>query len=98
METRFVSEPKPAPGAVTSFATTSCAPFAWSLRSASARSSSLPAASVSGYYIGHPDARFFGLGKIGRDQVADYAARKGVSQEQAEIWLAPNLAYTPGTD
>jgi len=58
----------------------------------------LPAASVSGYYIGHPDARFFGLGKIGRDQVADYAARKGVSQEQAEIWLAPNLAYTPGTD
>ena len=58
----------------------------------------LPAASVSGYYIGHPKARYFGLGKVGRDQVADYAARKGVSVEQAEIWLAQNLAYTPGKD
>ena len=58
----------------------------------------LPAASVSGYYIGHPDARYFGLGKVGRDQVADYAARKGVDVAQAERWLAPNLAYTPGKD
>jgi len=56
----------------------------------------LPAASVSGYYIGHPQARYFGLGKIGRDQVADYAARKGIDVAQAEQWLAPNLAYTPG--
>ena len=56
----------------------------------------LPAASVSGYYIGHAQARYFGLGKIGRDQVADYAARKGITVDQAEIWLAPNLAYTPG--
>ncbi|MCZ6743038.1 MAG: hypothetical protein O7D27_12870, partial [Alphaproteobacteria bacterium] len=55
----------------------------------------LPAASVSGYYIGHGQARYFGLGKVGRDQVADYAARKGVEVAQAEIWLAPNLAYTP---
>ncbi len=54
-----------------------------------------PAASVSGYYIGHPDARYFGIGSIGRDQVADYAARKGVSEAQVEKWLASNLAYTP---
>ena len=55
-----------------------------------------PAASVSGYYIGHPDARYFGLGKIGRDQVEDYANRRDVSTEQVERWLASNLAYTPG--
>ncbi len=55
----------------------------------------LPAASVSGYYIGHPEARYFGIGKIGRDQVEDYAGRKGVSVAQAEKWLAPNLAYRP---
>ena len=53
----------------------------------------LPAASVSGYYIGHPEARYFGVGKIGRDQVADYARRKGVTVAQAEKWLAPNLGY-----
>jgi 5-methyltetrahydrofolate--homocysteine methyltransferase len=53
-----------------------------------------PAASVSGYYIGHPEARYFGLGKIGRDQAEDYARRKGVSLAQAEKWLAPNLGYT----
>jgi 5-methyltetrahydrofolate--homocysteine methyltransferase len=54
-----------------------------------------PAASVSGYYIGHPSARYFGLGKIGRDQVADYAARKGASVAQVEKWLASNLGYRP---
>ncbi len=54
-----------------------------------------PAASVSGYYIGHPQARYFGLGRVGRDQVADYAARKGITVEQAETYLAHNLAYTP---
>ena len=54
-----------------------------------------PAASVSGYYIGYRQARYFGLGKIGRDQAADYAERKGVSVEQVEKWLAPNLAYVP---
>src|SRR3546814_8956042 len=54
-----------------------------------------PAASVSGYYIGHPQARYFGIGKLGRDQVEDYAKRKGVDVEQAEKWLAPNLGYRP---
>ena len=53
----------------------------------------LPAASVSGFYFGHPDARYFGIGKIGRDQVEDYATRKGVEVAVAERWLAPNLAY-----
>ncbi|MDX1485598.1 MAG: methionine synthase [Alphaproteobacteria bacterium] len=57
-----------------------------------------PAASVSGYYIGHPEARYFGLGSIGRDQVADYAARRGIAVDEAERFLAHNLAYTPGKD
>ncbi|MCR4377129.1 MAG: methionine synthase [Rhodospirillales bacterium] len=56
----------------------------------------MPASSVSGFYLSHPDAKYFGIGKIGRDQVADYAKRKGVSIEQAEKWLAPNLGYTVG--
>ncbi len=54
-----------------------------------------PAASVSGVYFGHPDARYFSVGRIGRDQVEDYAARKGVSLAEAERWLRPNLAYEP---
>jgi len=53
----------------------------------------LPAASVSGYYISHPNAAYFGIGKIGRDQVADYAARKGEPVDVVERWLAANLAY-----
>jgi 5-methyltetrahydrofolate--homocysteine methyltransferase len=52
-----------------------------------------PTAAVSGYYIGHPDARYFGLGKIGRDQVEDYARRRGVEPAQVEKWLASNLGY-----
>ena len=52
----------------------------------------LPAASVSGYYFWHPQARYFGLGRISRDQLEDYAARKGWSIAEAERWLAPNLA------
>ncbi len=52
----------------------------------------LPAASVSGLYLWHPQARYFGVGRIGRDQVADYARRKGWSLAEAERWLAPNLA------
>lgn len=52
-----------------------------------------PAASVSGFYFMHPEARYFGLGKIEKDQVTDYANRKGMSLEEAEKWLAPNLAY-----
>jgi 5-methyltetrahydrofolate--homocysteine methyltransferase len=54
-----------------------------------------PPASVSGLYFAHPEARYFAVGKIGRDQVADYAARKGMAFEEAERWLAPNLAYEP---
>lgn len=52
----------------------------------------LPAASVSGFYFAHPDASYFGVARIGPDQVADYAARRGVSVAQAEAWLRPNLA------
>ncbi len=51
-----------------------------------------PAASVSGYYFGNPEARYFGLGKINEDQVRDYAKRKGIAYEKAEKWLAPNIA------
>ena len=52
-----------------------------------------PAASVSGFYFAHPESRYFSLGKIGRDQVEEYARRKGISVEEAERWLRPNLAY-----
>jgi 5-methyltetrahydrofolate--homocysteine methyltransferase len=55
-----------------------------------------PGASVSGWYFSHPDARYFGVGRLGRDQVEDYAARKGWSLQEAERWLAPNLGYRPG--
>ncbi|MGI9039427.1 MAG: methionine synthase [Gemmatimonadota bacterium] len=54
-----------------------------------------PASSVSGWYFGHPEAQYFGLGRIGRDQVADYAERAGVSVAEAERRLSPNLAYEP---
>jgi 5-methyltetrahydrofolate--homocysteine methyltransferase len=54
-----------------------------------------PAAAVSGLYFSHPESRYFGVGKIGRDQVADYASRKGWSQEEAERWLGPILNYDP---
>ncbi len=54
-----------------------------------------PAASVCGWYIAHPESFYFGLGNIGRDQVEDFAGRKGVSVETAERWLAPNLGYVP---
>ena len=53
----------------------------------------LPAASVSGYYFAHPESRYFGIGRIGKDQVADYARRKGMSITEAERWLAPILGY-----
>jgi 5-methyltetrahydrofolate--homocysteine methyltransferase len=52
-----------------------------------------PAAAVSGYYFAHPNARYFGLGKITQDQVSDYAKRKNITLEEAEKWLSPNLAY-----
>jgi 5-methyltetrahydrofolate--homocysteine methyltransferase len=57
-----------------------------------------PAASVSGIYLAHPEARYFSVGRIGRDQVEDYAARKGGSKAEAERWLRPNLGYEPAED
>ena len=51
----------------------------------------LPTSAVSGFYFGHPEAQYFGVARIGRDQLEDYAARRGVSLEQAERWLRPNL-------
>ncbi len=55
----------------------------------------VPTAAVSGWYFAHPDAKYFGVAKIERDQVADYAARKGMSLSEMERWLAPNLNYDP---
>jgi 5-methyltetrahydrofolate--homocysteine methyltransferase len=52
-----------------------------------------PAASVSGYYFSHPQAKYFNVGRIGRDQVESYAKRKGESIEDVEKWLGPNLSY-----
>jgi 5-methyltetrahydrofolate--homocysteine methyltransferase len=54
-----------------------------------------PGSSVSGLYFAHPEARYFSLGKIGRDQVEDYAQRKGMSVAEVERWLGPNLNYDP---
>jgi 5-methyltetrahydrofolate--homocysteine methyltransferase len=54
-----------------------------------------PTAAVSGWYFGHPEARYFAVGKIDIDQVRSYAARKGITVEGAERWLAPNLGYDP---
>ena len=51
----------------------------------------LPAASVSGLYLAHPQARYFSIGRIGRDQLEDYAARKGIPIDEAERWLRPLL-------
>jgi 5-methyltetrahydrofolate--homocysteine methyltransferase len=53
----------------------------------------MPAASVSGFYFAHPEARYFGLGKISKDQVEDYAKRKNMSVDTVERWLGPNLNY-----
>jgi 5-methyltetrahydrofolate--homocysteine methyltransferase len=53
----------------------------------------LPAASVSGFYLAHPDARYFAVGKIGEDQAQDYARRKVLKVDETERWLAPVLAY-----
>lgn len=57
-----------------------------------------PAAAVSGWYFGHPESDYYSLGRILKDQVEDYAQRKGISLEAAEKWLAPNLAYDPESD
>ena len=55
----------------------------------------LPAAAVSGYYFSHPDAQYFVVGRLTREQVEDYARRKGWTLAEAERWLAPNLDYDP---
>jgi 5-methyltetrahydrofolate--homocysteine methyltransferase len=55
----------------------------------------IPAASVSGIYLGHPDARYFSVGRLGRDQVEDYAARQGIPLDEAERRLRPTLGYEP---
>jgi 5-methyltetrahydrofolate--homocysteine methyltransferase len=57
----------------------------------------MPAASVSGLYFAHPESRYFSVGKIGRDQVEDYARRKGMAVEEMERWLSPNLGYEAET-
>lgn len=54
-----------------------------------------PASSVSGWYFAHPDSRYFGVGKLGSDQITDYAVRRNIELEVAEKWLAPSLAYEP---
>jgi 5-methyltetrahydrofolate--homocysteine methyltransferase len=54
-----------------------------------------PGSSVSGLYFAHPESRYFGLGKIDRDQALDYAARKGMGVAEVERWLGPNLDYDP---
>jgi 5-methyltetrahydrofolate--homocysteine methyltransferase len=54
-----------------------------------------PAASVSGLYFAHPEAKYFNVGRLGPDQIEDYARRKGVSVAEVERWLAPNLSYEP---
>jgi 5-methyltetrahydrofolate--homocysteine methyltransferase len=54
-----------------------------------------PGSSVSGLYLAHPDAHYFGVAKVERDQVEDYAARKGMSIIEVERWLTPILNYDP---
>jgi 5-methyltetrahydrofolate--homocysteine methyltransferase len=58
----------------------------------------VPTAAVSGWYFSHSDARYFGVGKITRDQVKDYAQRKGMTLTEAERWLGPSLAYEPDNE
>ena len=55
-----------------------------------------PAAAVSGFYLTHPESQYFAVGKVGRDQIDDYARRKGMPVGETERWLAPNLGYEPG--
>ncbi len=56
-----------------------------------------PGASVSGLYFSHPQSRYFGVSKVARDQVEDYARRKGITVTEAERWLAPVLDNSPGS-
>jgi 5-methyltetrahydrofolate--homocysteine methyltransferase len=57
-----------------------------------------PGAAVCGWYFSHPEARYMTVGRIGADQVEDYAARKGMPRDEVERWLAPNLAYEPASE
>jgi 5-methyltetrahydrofolate--homocysteine methyltransferase len=57
-----------------------------------------PGSSVSGLYFSHPESFYFGVGKIERDQVEDYAARKGMTVAETERWLAPVLNYIPSQE
>jgi 5-methyltetrahydrofolate--homocysteine methyltransferase len=52
-----------------------------------------PASSISGYYFSNENSKYYGLGKIEKDQVEDYARRKGMSVQEIERWLSPNLSY-----
>ena len=54
-----------------------------------------PGASVSGLYFGHPEARYFTVGRVDRDQVENYADRKNMAIDEVELWLGPNLGYDP---
>jgi len=54
-----------------------------------------PTAAVSGFYFSHPQSRYFSVGKISRDQLVSFAERKGMTVQEAERWLAPNLGYEP---
>ena len=54
-----------------------------------------PPASVSGLYFARPESRYFNVGRVGKDQMEEYARRKGMSLAEAENWLRPNLAYEP---
>ena len=53
----------------------------------------IPISAVSGYYFAHPEAQYFGVARIGKDQVEDYAKRRGLPLEQAEKYLRPNMGY-----
>jgi 5-methyltetrahydrofolate--homocysteine methyltransferase len=55
----------------------------------------VPTAAVSGLYFAHPESRYFAVGKLKRDQVEDYAQRKGMPFKDMERWLGPNLGYDP---
>ena len=55
-----------------------------------------PAAAVSGFYFSHPESQYFAVGKLGKDQVTDYARRKHMDLPSIERWLSPNLGYEPG--
>jgi 5-methyltetrahydrofolate--homocysteine methyltransferase len=57
-----------------------------------------PASSVSGFYLSHPESRYFAVGKAGRDQITDYARRKNMPLAEIERWLSPILGYEPETE